>query len=37
VVLAGVIFHASWAIFAYATWRIELTDRRGRKSLIAMG
>ena len=37
VVLAGVIFHASWAIFAYATWRVELADRRERKSLIAMG
>src|SRR5262249_24604780 len=37
VVLAGVIFHASWAVFAYATWRIELADRRERKSLIAMG
>lgn len=37
VVLAGVIFHTSWVIFAYATWRIELADRRGRRSLIAMG
>lgn len=37
VVLAGVIFHTSWAAFAYATWRTELADRRGRKSLIAMG
>lgn len=37
VVLAGVIFHSSWAVFAYATWRVELADRRERKSLIAMG
>jgi uncharacterized membrane protein len=37
VVLAGVIFHASWAAFAYATYRVELADRRDRKSLIAMG
>ena len=37
VVLAGVIFHASWVIFAYVTWRVELADRRDRKSLIAMG
>jgi uncharacterized membrane protein len=37
VVLAGVIFHASWVVFAYATWRVELTDRRERRSLIAMG
>jgi uncharacterized membrane protein len=37
VVLAGVIFHASWAVFAYATHRVELADRRERKSLIAMG
>lgn len=37
VVLAGVIFHSSWAIFAYWTWRIERADRRERRSLIAMG
>jgi uncharacterized membrane protein len=37
VVLAGVLFHASWVVFAYATWRVELADRRERKSLIAMG
>ena len=37
VVLAGVIFHTSWAVFAYATWRVELANRRDRKSLIAMG
>jgi uncharacterized membrane protein len=37
VVLAGVLFHTSWAVFAYATWRVELADRRERKSLIAMG
>ncbi len=37
VVLAGVIFHCSWAVFAYATWRVEQAARRDRKSLIAMG
>jgi uncharacterized membrane protein len=37
VVLAGVIFHTSWAVFAYTTYRVELADRRERKSLIAMG
>jgi uncharacterized membrane protein len=37
VVLAGVVFHLSWAIFAYVTWRIEVADRRDRHSLIAMG
>jgi hypothetical protein len=37
VVLAGVIFHASWVAFAYATYRVELAHRRDRKSLIAMG
>jgi uncharacterized membrane protein len=37
VVLAGVIFHTSWVVFAYATWRTELADRRERRSLIAMG
>jgi uncharacterized membrane protein len=37
VVLAGVIFHTSWAVFAYATWRVERADRLERKSLIAMG
>ncbi len=37
VVLAGVLFHASWAIFALVTHRIEITSRRERQSLIAMG
>jgi uncharacterized membrane protein len=37
VVLAGVIFHASWAVFALVTHRVETADRRERKSLIAMG
>jgi uncharacterized membrane protein len=37
VVLAGVVFHSSWVVFAYVTWRIERADRRERKSLIAMG
>jgi len=37
VVLAGVVFHASWALFAFVTHRIEVADRRVRRSLIAMG
>ncbi|MGY3603368.1 MULTISPECIES: DUF2270 domain-containing protein [unclassified Bradyrhizobium] len=37
VVLAGVLFHASWAIFALVTYRVETTSRRERQSLIAMG
>lgn len=37
VVLAGVIFHTGWVVFACATWRIERVNRRDRKSLIAMG
>ncbi|MBO4225667.1 DUF2270 domain-containing protein [Bradyrhizobium neotropicale] len=37
VVLAGVLFHTSWAIFALVTHHIETTSRRERQSLIAMG
>ncbi|MFB9266313.1 DUF2270 domain-containing protein [Bradyrhizobium erythrophlei] len=37
VVLAGVAFHTSWLIFALVTYRMELTRRRERRSLIAMG
>jgi uncharacterized membrane protein len=37
VVAAGVLFHAGWAIFALATYRIETASRRERQSLIAMG
>ena len=37
VVIAGVIFHGSWAVFALVTFRIELNARRERQSLIAMG
>jgi len=37
VVAAGVIFHASWAVFALVTFRIEIASRRERRSLIAMG
>ena len=37
VVAAGVLFHASWAIFALVTYRVEVASRRERRSLIAMG
>ena len=37
VVLAGVVFHASWLVFAVVTHRIEIASRRERGSLIAMG
>jgi uncharacterized membrane protein len=37
VVAAGVLFHASWAVFALVTYRIEIANRRERRSLIAMG
>ncbi len=37
VVLAGVAFHSSWALFAYVTHRMEVADRRAKDKLIAMG
>jgi uncharacterized membrane protein len=37
VVLAGVAFHSSWALFAFVTQRIEVAERRTRHNLIAMG
>jgi uncharacterized membrane protein len=37
VIMAGVLFHASWAVFALVTYRIEVASRRERRSLIAMG
>ena len=37
VVVAGLLFHGSWAVFAFVTYRIEIAARRERKSLIAMG
>jgi uncharacterized membrane protein len=37
VIAAGVVFHASWAVFAYVTYCIEEAARRNRGSLIAMG
>ncbi len=37
VVLAGVAFHSSWALFAFVTHRIEVVDRRTGHKLIAMG
>jgi len=37
VVVAGMLFHASWAVFALITLRVEISSRRERRSLIAMG
>jgi len=37
VVVAGVLFHGGWALFALVTYRIEIASRRERQSLIAMG
>jgi uncharacterized membrane protein len=37
VVLAGVAFHAGWALFALLTLRVEIASRRDHRSLIAMG
>ena len=37
VIMAGVLFHGGWALFAFVTLRMELVARRERKSLIAMG
>ena len=37
VILAGVAFHAGWALFAILTLRVEMASRRDRRSLIAMG
>ena len=37
VIAAGVLFHGGWALFALVTLRIEITSRRERRTLIAMG
>jgi uncharacterized membrane protein len=37
VIGAGVLFHGGWVAVALVTWRIELSSRRSRGSLIAMG
>jgi len=37
VVLAGVVFHASWVVFALVTHRIEVASHKQRQNLIAMG
>ena len=37
VVAAGVFFHGGWALFALATWRIEIAARAKRQSIISMG
>src|SRR5215468_4945742 len=37
VITAGVLFHGGWAVFALATWRLEVHSRRDRRSIISMG
>ena len=37
VVIAGLLFHGGWVIFAFATWRIEMAARGERRSIISMG
>jgi uncharacterized membrane protein len=37
VVVAGVLFHGGWAVFAFVTFRMEMASRRERRSLIAIG
>ena len=37
VVLAGLLFHGCWALFAFITLRIEIAARRERLTPIAMG
>ncbi len=37
VVAAGILFHSGWLIFALATYRVEISSRRERRNLIAMG
>jgi hypothetical protein len=37
VIAAGVFFHGGWVVFALVTFRIEMSARRERRSLIAMG
>ena len=37
VVAAGVLFHSGWLVFALVTYRIEISARRERRNLIAMG
>jgi uncharacterized membrane protein len=37
VIVAGMLFHGGWALFALITYRMELAWRRERRTLIAMG
>jgi uncharacterized membrane protein len=37
VVCAGIVFHASWMVFAYVTRRLDVREWRIRRSLIAVG
>jgi len=37
VVMAGIVFHAGWMVFAYVTWRLDRHAWRIRRSLIAVG
>jgi uncharacterized membrane protein len=37
VVLAGVLFHGGWLVFAVVTFALDLEERRRRRSRVAMG
>ncbi|WP_298610533.1 DUF2270 domain-containing protein [uncultured Thiothrix sp.] len=37
VIACGILFHGSWMIFAYVTWRKDVADRKRRSSKVAMG
>jgi uncharacterized membrane protein len=36
-VVAGLVFHGGWMVFAYITWRLDVRDWQARRSLIAVG
>lgn len=37
VIVCGILFHSSWMIFAYVTWRKDVNERKRRSSHVAMG
>ena len=37
VLACGLLFHVSWMVFAYVTWRQDVADRAARQSRVAMG
>jgi hypothetical protein len=36
-VVAGVLFHGGWLVFAFVTLWLDLEERRRRRTRIAMG